>query len=232
MSYNLKSGIKAWAEDDQPREKLLNKGKNSLSDAELIAILIGIGNREMSAVELSKLILQSTGNNLNELAKMGVSELMKFKGIGEAKAISIVAAMELARRRKETEQVKKEKIKFSKEAYTILKPYMMDLNHEQFWMICLNRNLEVIKVIQISTGGVTGTVADPKMIFKLALEQLSCSIIISHNHPSGNLKPSEADKKLTKLLKDGAEILDITFSDHIIFTDNGYFSFADENLLQ
>jgi len=232
MSYNLKSGIKAWAEDDQPREKLLNKGKNSLSDAELIAILIGIGNREMSAVELSKLILQSTGNNLNELAKMGVSELMKFKGIGEAKAISIVAAMELARRRKETEQVKKEKIKFSRQAYDILKPFMMDLNHEQFWMICLNRNLEVIKVIQISTGGVTGTIADPKMIFKLALEQLSCSIIISHNHPSGSLKPSEADKKLTKLLKDGAEILDITFSDHIIFTDNGYFSFADENLLQ
>jgi DNA repair protein RadC len=231
MSYNLKSGIKAWAEDDQPREKLLNKGKNSLSDAELIAILIGIGNREMSAVELSKLILQSTGNNLNELAKMGVSELMKFKGIGEAKAISIVAAMELARRRKETEQLKKEKIKFSREAYDILKPFMMDLNHEQFWMICLNRNLEVIKVIQISTGGVTGTVADPKMIFKLAIEQLSCSIIISHNHPSGNLKPSEADKKLTKMLKDGAEILDITFSDHIIFTDNGYFSFADENLL-
>lgn len=231
MSYNLKSGIKAWAEDDQPREKLLNKGKNSLSDAELIAILIGIGNREMSAVELSKLILQSTGNNLNELAKMGVSELMKFKGIGEAKAISIVAAMELARRRKDTEQVKKGKVKFSREAYDILKPFMMDLNHEQFWMICLNRNLEVIKVIQISTGGITGTVADPKIIFKLALEQLSCSIIISHNHPSGNLKPSEADKKLTKLLKDGAEILDITFSDHIIFTDNGYFSFADENLL-
>lgn len=232
MSYNLKSGIKAWAEDDQPREKLLNKGKNSLSDAELIAILIGIGNREMSAVELSKLILQSTGNNLNELAKLGVSELMKFKGIGEAKAISIVAAMELARRRKDTEQVKKEKVKFSKEAYDILKPYMMDLNHEQFWMICLNRNLEVIKVIQISSGGLAGTVADPKIIFKLALEQLSCSIIISHNHPSGNLKPSEADKKLTKMLKDGAEILDITFSDHIIFTDNGYFSFADENLLR
>ncbi|OYU67984.1 MAG: hypothetical protein CFE22_01340 [Cytophagaceae bacterium BCCC1] len=231
MSYNLKSGIKAWAEDDQPREKLLNKGKNSLSDAELIAILIGIGNREMSAVELSKLILQSTGNNLNELAKMGISELMKFKGIGEAKAISIVAAMELARRRKDTEKVKKEKVKFSREAYDILKPFMMDLNHEQFWMICLNRNLEVIKVIQISSGGVTGTVADPKMIFKQALEQLSCSIIISHNHPSGNLKPSEADKKLTKMLKDGAEILDITLSDHIIFTDNGYFSFADENLL-
>jgi DNA repair protein RadC len=231
MSYNLKSGIKAWAEDDQPREKLLNKGKNSLSDAELIAILIGIGNREMSAVELSKLILQSTGNNLNELAKMGISELMKFKGIGEAKAISIVAAMELARRRKDTEKVKKEKVKFSREAYDILKPFMMDLNHEQFWMICLNRNLEVIKVIQISSGGVTGTVADPKMIFKRALEQLSCSIIISHNHPSGNLKPSEADKKLTKMLKDGAEFLDITLSDHIIFTDNGYFSFADENLL-
>ncbi|MCP9764525.1 RadC family protein [Lacihabitans soyangensis] len=231
MSYNIKSGIKAWAEDDRPREKLLNKGKQSLSDAELIAILIGMGTREMSAVELAKLILQSTGNNLNELAKLGVKELMKFKGIGEAKAISIVAAMELARRRKDTDPLKKDRIRYSKEAYNILKPYMMDLDHEQFWMVCLNRNQEVVKIIQISTGGVTGTIADPKIIFKHAVEQLSSCIILSHNHPSGNLNPSEADIKLTKQLCEGARLLDMTLSDHIIFSNDGYFSFADQNML-
>lgn len=231
MSYNIKSGIKAWAEDDRPREKLLNKGKQSLSDAELIAILIGMGTREMSAVELAKLILQSTGNNLNELAKLGVKELMKFKGIGEAKAISIVAAMELARRRKDTDPLKKNRIRYSKEAYNILKPYMMDLDHEQFWMVCLNRNQEVVKIIQISTGGVTGTIADPKIIFKHAVEQLSSCIILSHNHPSGNLNPSEADIKLTKQLSEGARLLDMTLSDHIIFSNDGYFSFADQNML-
>ena len=231
MSYNIKSGIKAWAEDDQPREKLMNKGKASLSDAELIAILIGMGTRELSAVELAKLILQSTGNNLNELAKRSVPELMKFKGIGEAKAISIVAAMELARRRKETEEIKRTKITYSKDAYNLLKPYLLDLDHEQFWMICLNRNQEVIKIIQISTGGLTGTIADPKIIFKLALEQLSNGIILSHNHPSGNLQPSEADLRLTKTLKEGARLLDITLCDHIIFTNNGYYSFADQSTL-
>lgn len=231
MSYNIKSGIKAWAEDDRPREKLLNKGKQSLSDAELVAILIGMGTREMSAVELAKLILQSTGNNLNELAKLGVKELMKFKGIGEAKAISIVAAMELARRRKDTDPLKKDRIRYSKEAYNILKPYMMDLDHEQFWMVCLNRNQEVVKIIQISTGGVTGTIADPKIIFKHAVEHLSSCIILSHNHPSGNLNPSEADIKLTKQLSDGARLLDMTLSDHIIFSNDGYFSFADQNML-
>lgn len=231
MSYNIKSGIKAWAEDDQPREKLMNKGKASLSDAELIAILIGMGTRDLSAVELAKLILQSTGNNLNELAKRSVPELMKFKGIGEAKAISIVAAMELARRRKETEEIKRTKITYSKDAYNLLKPYLLDLDHEQFWMICLNRNQEVIKIIQISTGGLTGTIADPKIIFKLALEQLSNGIILSHNHPSGNLQPSEADLRLTKTLKEGARLLDITLCDHIIFTNNGYYSFADQSTL-
>jgi DNA repair protein RadC len=231
MSYNIKSGIKAWAEDDRPREKLITKGKASLSDAELIAILIGMGTREMSAVELSKLILQSTGNNLNELAKMGVTELMKFKGIGEAKAISIVAAMELARRRKDSDPLKKDKIKYSKEAYNILKPFMMDLDHEQFWIICLNRSQEVVKIIQISTGGVTGTIADPKIIFKHALEHLSSCIILSHNHPSGNINPSQADITLTKQLSEGARLLDMTLSDHIIFTNNGYFSFADQNML-
>jgi DNA repair protein RadC len=232
MSYNVKSGIKAWAEDDRPREKLLSKGKSSLSDAELVAILIGMGTREMSAVELSKLILQSTGNNLNELAKLGVKELMKFKGIGEAKAISIVAAMELARRRKDTDPLKKDKITYSKQAYDLFKPYMMDLDHEQFWMVCLNRSHEVIKIIQISSGGVTGTIADPKIIFKHAIEQLSNAIILCHNHPSGNLNPSEADVTLTKQLTKAARLLDMTLSDHIIFTDNGYFSFADQNMLE
>jgi DNA repair protein RadC len=231
MSYNVKSGIKAWAEDDRPREKLLNKGKASLSDAELVAILIGMGTREMSAVELSKKVLQSTGNNLNELAKLSVKDLMKFKGIGEAKAISIVAAMEIARRRKDTDPLKKDRIRYSKEAFDILKPFMMDLDHEQFWMICLNRNQEVAKIIQISTGGVTGTIADPKIIFKYALEHLASCIILSHNHPSGNLSPSQADIKLTKQLSEGARLLDMTLSDHIIFSNNGYFSFADENML-
>jgi DNA repair protein RadC len=231
MSYNVKSGIKAWAEDDRPREKLLNKGKASLSDAELVAILIGMGTREMSAVELSKKILQSTGNNLNELAKLSVKDLMKFKGIGEAKAISIVAAMEIARRRKDTDPLKKDRIRYSKEAFDFLKPFMMDLDHEQFWMICLNRNQEVAKIIQISTGGVTGTIADPKIIFKYALEHLASCIILSHNHPSGNLTPSQADIKLTKQLSEGARLLDMTLSDHIIFSNNGYFSFADENML-
>jgi DNA repair protein RadC len=156
---------------------------------------------------------------------------MKFKGIGEAKAISIVAAMEIARRRKDTDPLKKDRIRYSKEAFDILKPFMMDLDHEQFWMICLNRNQEVAKIIQISTGGVTGTIADPKIIFKYALEHLASCIILSHNHPSGNLSPSQADIKLTKQLSEGARLLDMTLSDHIIFSNNGYFSFADENML-
>ena len=231
MPYAIKSGIKAWAEDDQPREKLLLKGKNALSDAELIAILIGIGTKDMSAVELSKKILQSVENNLNQLAKMSIPELMKFKGIGEAKAISIVAAMELARRRKDADHLKKTKILGSRDAYIHLKPYLLDLNHEQFWMVCLNRNLEIISTIQISSGGVTGTIADPKLIFKYAIEQLASAIIITHNHPSGNKNPSQADIDLTKKINEVSRILEITLSDHLIFTNDGYFSFADENMM-
>jgi DNA repair protein RadC len=231
MSYTVKSGIKAWAEDDQPREKLLLKGNNALSDAELIAILVRIGSNEMSAVDLSKKILQSVDNNLNQLAKLSIVDLTKFKGIGEAKAISIVAAMELGRRRKEADQLKRTKIKGSMDAYLHLKPYLMDLNHEQFWMICLNRNLEIISTIQISSGGVTGTIADPKLIFKYAIEQLASAIIITHNHPSGNKTPSHADVILTKKINEVSKILEITLSDHLIFTNDGYFSFADENMM-
>jgi DNA repair protein RadC len=224
------SNILSWAEEDRPREKLLLKGKAVLSDAELIAILIGSGTRELSAVDLSKLILQSVNNNLNELAKLSINDLMKFKGIGDAKAISIAAALELGRRRKESESLKKQKITSSADVYEAIRPYLMDLQHEQFWIILLNRANEVIRPQQISIGGVSGTVADPKIIFKAAIEHLASAIILVHNHPSGNLTPSQADKELTKKVKAGGQTLDIPVLDHLIFSNNGYFSFADEGI--
>lgn len=224
------SKILSWAEEDRPREKLLLKGKAALSDAELIAILIGSGTRELSAVDLSKLILQSVNNNLNELAKLSINDLMKFKGIGDAKAISIAAALELGRRRKESETLKKPKVSSSADAYEAIRPYLMDLQHEQFWVLLLNRANEVIRPQQISIGGVSGTVADPKMIFKAAIEHLASSIILVHNHPSGNLTPSQTDKDLTKKVKEAGRTLDIPVLDHLIFSDNAYFSFADEGI--
>lgn len=223
--------IKSWAEEDRPREKLLLKSKSALSDAELIGILIGSGTASMSAVDVAKSILSHSGNDLNHLAKLSVKELMKFKGIGEAKAISIVSAMELGRRRKETQSLKKPKITCSEDAYLAIKPELLDVNHEEFWTLLLNRSNTVIKKQLISSGGVAGTVADPKIIFKSALEELACSIILVHNHPSGNLKPSQADINLTKKLKEAGHLLEIPVLDHLIFTDNGYFSFADENML-
>jgi len=224
------SNILSWAEEDRPREKLLLKGKAALSDAELIAVLIGSGTRELSAVDLSKLILQSVNNNLNELAKLSINDLIKFKGIGDAKAISIAAALELGRRRKESETLKKLKIGSSTDVYEAIRPYLMDLQHEQFWVLLLNRANEVIRPQQISIGGVSGTVADPKMIFKAAIEHLASSIILVHNHPSGNLTPSQADKDLTKKVKEGGQTLDIPVLDHLIFSDTGHFSFADEGI--
>lgn len=231
MSYNTKTTIKTWAEEDQPREKLLLKGKSSLSDAELLAILIGSGSTQLTAVDLCKIILNEYKNNLNELAKCSVNDFIKFKGIGEAKAVTIVAAIELGRRRKEEEVLKKIKISSSNEAYNFLKPYLMDLDHEQFWILLLNRNLELIKPIQISSGGVSGTIADPKIIFKYAIENLANAIILSHNHPSGNLKPSEADIQLTKKLKQASQLFDINLADHIIFTNHGFYSMSDQNIL-
>jgi DNA repair protein RadC len=222
--------ILSWAEEDRPREKLMLKGKAALSDAELVAILIGSGTRELSAVDLSKMILQSVGNNLNELAKLSLQDLQKFKGIGEAKAISIAAALELGRRRKDAEIIKKHKITCSGDAYEAIRPHLMDLYHEEFWLILLNRANEVIRPMQISSGGVAGTVADPKMIFKAAIEHLASAIILVHNHPSGNLQPSQADKDLTKKLKESGKLLDIPVLDHLIFADSGYFSFADEGI--
>ncbi|MEP2026595.1 MAG: DNA repair protein RadC [Reichenbachiella sp.] len=223
--------IKQWAEEDRPREKLIIKGKSSLSEAELIAILIGSGTPKISAVDLAKTILAATGNDLNELAKLSLADLKKFNGIGEAKAISIISALELGRRRKETEFVKKPKVQSSSDAYHFLKPHLMDLDHEQFWVLYLNRANQILKPEMVSAGGVSGTVVDAKLVFKKALEVLASSVILAHNHPSGNLQPSTQDIQLTKKLKAAGQTLDIPVLDHIIFTDDGYFSFADESMM-
>lgn len=223
--------IKSWAEEDRPREKLIEKGRHSLTEAELIAILIGSGNKNETAVELSKKILASIGNNLHELGKLSVQELCTFKGIGEAKAISIVAALELGRRRKESEVVKREKITGSKDVFELMKPSLMDLSHEEFWLLMLNRSNTVIKKELISRGGVSGTVVDNKIIFKTALINNASSIIVCHNHPSGNLKPSDADIKITKNIKEAGKTIEVPLLDHLIITDNGFYSFLDEGLM-
>ena len=226
-----KLSIKNWSEDDQPREKLMAKGRGVLSDAELIAILIGSGNREESAIELCKRILNQTGNNLNELAKLSVSDLMKFKGIGEAKAISIVAALEIGRRRKSEEFQKKIQIKSSKTAYEYIRPTLEDLPHEEFWVILLNRANKVIGKQLIGRGGISETTADIQLIFKKVIESLASAIILSHNHPSGNLKPSQSDINLTKKILEAAKLFDIKVLDHIIVGDGNYCSFGDEGLI-
>jgi DNA repair protein RadC len=230
-NQNQNLTILKWAEEDRPREKLLLKGKSVLSDAELIGILIGSGTKSLSAVDLAKMILQKVDNNLNELARLSVQDLMKFKGIGEAKAISIVSALELGRRRKESDPVKRPKITCAKDAYDLMIPELLDLKHEEFWVILLNRANQVIKKQEISSGGVSGTIADPKIIFKTALENVASAIILVHNHPSANIKPSEADIKLTKKLKEAGSLLEMPILDHIIFTDTAFYSFADEGIL-
>lgn len=223
--------ILSWAEEDRPREKLLLKGKSALSDAELIAILIGSGTRSSSAVDVAKMILSRAENNLNKLARFSVKELQKIKGIGEAKAISIVSALELGRRRKESEFLEKVKITCSNDIYQLMKPELLDLPKEEFWIILLNRANTIIKKEQVSSGGISGTVADPKIIFKAALDQFASSIILVHNHPSGNLKPSKSDLDLTRKMKHAGELLEIPVLDHIIFGDEGYLSFADDGIL-
>lgn len=223
--------ITQWAEEDRPREKLMLKGVSALSDAELIAILIGSGNTEMTAVDLSKHILNTTGNNLHQLAKLNLHDLMKFKGIGEAKAISIISALELGRRRKEAEPFKRAKITCSADAYELMKPDLLDQGNEEFWIILMDRANNVIKKQNISKGGVSGTVADPKLIFNQALQQQASGMVLVHNHPSGNTKPSEADIKLTKKIKEGGTLLEINVLDHIIFTDHSYYSFADNGTM-
>lgn len=223
--------IKHWSQDDQPREKLRDKGKAALSDAELVAILIGSGNRDESAVSLCKRILASVDNNLNALGKLSITQLMEFKGIGEAKAITIAAAMELGRRRRVEEALNKKKISSSKSVFELMQPIIGELPHEEFWIIYLNNSNKVIQKNQLSKGGITGTLVDVRLVLKNALEVSATGLILVHNHPSGTLKPSIADKQLTQKLKNAAESLDIKVLDHLIITEKAYFSFADENLL-
>lgn len=231
MSYETKTSIKNWADDDRPREKLMLKGKTSLSDAELIAILIGSGNTEESAVELSRRILHANNDNLVDLSRMSLHELIKFKGIGEAKAISIIAALELGKRRRSAEARERKTITSSKDAFEQMYATTADLDYEKFWVMLLDQANKVIRIAEVSEGGITGTIADPKKIFKVALEGNACNIILCHNHPSGQLKPSEADLKITEKLKRSGEIIDIKVLDHLIIGIDGFFSFADEGIL-
>lgn len=226
-----KLSIKAWAEADRPREKLMQQGRESLTDAELTGILLGSGNSEESAVGLAKRILSSAGNDLHALGNMSIQELMQFKGIGQAKAITIAAALELGRRRRLAGPGEVQHIGSSNDAYELLYSKLADLNHEQFFVILLNRGNRVIKCIQVSKGGVAGTVADPKLIFKPAIEALASGLILAHNHPSGNLKPSTADIKLTEQLVAAGKMLEITVLDHLIIAGNDYYSFADQAML-
>jgi len=230
-SYPKNNTIKQWAEDDKPREKLLNKGKNSLTDAELVAILINSGNRKETAVDLSRRILKDNHDNLIDLSRMSIHDLMQYAGIGEAKAISIIAALELGKRRRHCEARELKKVKTSHDAFEYLYGFVSDLNYEQFWVLFLDRANQMIGIKQISDGGVAGTVADPKKIFKLALEANASSVVLCHNHPSGQLKPSPQDITLTKKMVAAGETIEIKVLDHLIIGGNTFYSFADEGML-
>ncbi len=223
--------IKHWSDDDRPREKMVRKGKSILSDAELIAILIGSGSKDESAVELSKRILAAGNNNLNELGKLSIRQLMQFKGIGEAKAVTIAAALEIGRRRRGEEAQKITKISSSKDAFELLQPGLGELPHEEFWIVYLNNSNKVMHSAQLSKGGITGTLVDVRLVMKHALELGAVGLILAHNHPSGGLKPSKADKQITQKLKNAAVALDIKVLDHLIITQKDYYSFADESIL-
>ncbi|MCK8141536.1 DNA repair protein RadC [Flavobacterium sp. I-SCBP12n] len=230
MAENSFFPITNWSEDDKPREKLMLKGKSVLSDAELIAILIGSGSRSESAVDLSKRILASVDCNLNALGKLSITQLMVFKGIGEAKAISIIAALELGRRRRSEEAVELKKVTSSKVIFEIMQPIIGELPHEEFWIVYLNNSNKVISKSQLSKGGITGTLVDVRIVFKTALEMGATALILCHNHPSGTLIPSEADKQITKKLKLAGDSLEIKVLDHLIVAESSYFSFADEGI--
>ncbi|HEX6428010.1 MAG TPA: DNA repair protein RadC [Niastella sp.] len=227
----LKISIKKWAKDDRPREKLLGKNPSTLSDSELLAILIGNGNREKNAVELAKDVLRLGKNNLNELGKVTIQEMMRLKGIGKVKAITIVAALELGRRRQAALSLDKPIVKSSRDIANYLQALFRDLPHEVFAVAYLNQANRINHLEIISKGGITGTVADPRVILKKAILEDAVNLIICHNHPSGNLQPSRADQDLTKKLKEAAKMFDISLFDHIIVSENGYFSFADAGIL-
>lgn len=223
--------IKFWKKDDRPREKLLLKGKGTLSDAELMAILIGSGNKEESAVALAKRILAASDNNLNYLGRLTANDLMKFKGIGEAKAINIIAALELGNRKRLEQAMKQAKINSSRSVFEIMQPVIGDLSHEEFWVLYLNNANKIRFKDRLSSGGITGTVVDVRLILKKALELNAVGLVICHNHPSGNLSPSMSDKQLTQKVKQAGKTLDIKLLDHLIITEKEYFSFADHNIL-
>lgn len=227
-TYQTYTRILAWAEEDRPREKMILKGMSSLSDAELIAILLGSGTTNLSAVDLAKKIMLDCNHNLNELAKRGIKDLQKFKGIGEAKAVTLVSALELGRRRKETQVFVKPQVKSSEDVFHYMRADLMDLAYEEFWILLMNRANKIERKIRISAGGVSGTIADPKVIFKHALENLASSLILVHNHPSGNIKPSDADIILTKKMCEAGRFLEIPVLDHVIICQQNWYSFADE----
>lgn len=223
--------IREWAEDDRPREKLLQKGKTVLSNAELMAILIGSGNRNETALDLSKRILGSVNDNLIELSKLSVNDLMQFNGIGDAKAVTIVAALEIGKRRRSSEIIEKQHVRCSRDAFELMQGHMADSQYESFWVIMMNRANKVLRVTGVSEGGLTGTVVDQRKIFRMAIENHANSLILCHNHPSGNVLPSDADIKLTDKVRRAGELIDIQVLDHIILGDEKYFSFADEGKL-
>jgi len=223
--------IREWAESDRPREKLLEQGRRAVTDAELLAILIGSGTRNETAVELCRRLLNSVNNDLFKLSKLEVKDLCQFKGIGEAKAVSIIAALEIGRRRQESEVQEKPTLNSSKKAYEYLKHMLEDLSHEEFWVVYLNASCKVVDRQIIGRGGNNFTPVDIKVIIRYALVNKAHAIILCHNHPSGTLKASEADKILTKRISNAAEMLEIQVHDHIIITDSSYYSFRDEGLL-
>ncbi|MBL6963405.1 MAG: DNA repair protein RadC [Bacteroidetes bacterium] len=226
-----KLGIKSWSAEDRPREKLLDKGPQSLTNAELLAILIGSGSKEFNALDLAKAVLNRVDNQIQHLGALSVKQLTAIKGIGNAKAVSIAAALELGRRRKDEQGESKLKIRNSQDAYEFIFPFLADAKQERFMVILLNRSNQVIKKVDISLGGVSGTLVDPKIVFHTALEELSSAIVLCHNHPSGNIKPSQADLDITSKICNGAKLFDIAVLDHLIFTNDKFFSFADEGLL-
>ncbi|MEN8156064.1 MAG: DNA repair protein RadC [Bacteroidota bacterium] len=223
--------MKTWAVEERPREKVMANGIQYLSDAELLAILVGSGTRNITAVELARKILRGVGNSLHELGRQSVNDLLKIKGVGPAKAISVMAAMELGRRRAGMHQPEKTPIKSSETVFSLFHPLLGDLDHEEFWLLMLNRANKILGRFKVSQGGLSGTVIDTRIILKKALDNLASSIIVCHNHPSGNNQPSDADVKITEKLKKAAEMLEIKLLDHVIIADKSYFSFADEGLI-
>ncbi len=223
--------IRDLAVEDRPREKCLRQGLGGLSNTELLAILIGTGTRNRSALDLSRTLLQQAGNDLHQLAKMSLAEMEKIPGIGQAKSIRIQAGFELARRRKATPPSVRPRIRCSQDAFKLLEGSLTDLPHEEFWILLLNRSNQVIEPVRISQGGISGTVTDVRLILNAAVEKLASALILAHNHPSGNLSPSDADIKITKKIKEAAQLLDLSVLDHLILSDQGYMSMADDNLM-